>query len=239
MSVIGPIAPPRASSGGDLRDAARQLEAVFVGMMFEEMAKGIDGEDGLFPKSPGSEMYEQWFRSAVATEFSRSGGLGLGDLLAERFGAAKLPESLAPPPNPAGKTASSSDHRRPPPVVGPVTSSFGPRVHPVTGHPGHHNGVDIGAPVGTPVRVPFAGRVIEAGEDDKLGRFVKVEHRGGYRSLYAHLDAHGVVAGQEIDTGASIGTSGATGRVTGPHLHFAVYRDGAPVDPARFVRLAP
>ena len=83
---------PRLSSAStegrpeQLRKAARQLEGVFVGMMFEEMAKGL-GKDGLFPKSPGGEMYQQWFRREVANQFASSGGLGLGDAIANRMGA--------------------------------------------------------------------------------------------------------------------------------------------------------
>lgn len=225
--------------GGDasgLRSAARQLEGVFVGMMFEEMARGLNAEDGLLPKSPGREMYQQWFRSEVAAQFSRSGGLGLGDVIARELGhrpqAIERPSAMAQAPRelpPVGL--------RPSPMRGHVTSPFGERRHPVTGEVHFHSGVDIAAPVGTPIHTPFGGRVVEIGESPNLGKYVVVEHRGGFRTTYGHLSQVTAKKGRWVPAGRVIAASGRTGRVTGPHLHFAMARNGKAVDPGRWIKL--
>lgn len=73
-------------NSGKILDSARQLEAVFLGMMFNEMAKTVPKEDGLFPKSPGSELYEEWFRTEVAKDWATGGGAGIGDTIARSMG---------------------------------------------------------------------------------------------------------------------------------------------------------
>lgn len=120
-----------------------------------------------------------------------------------------------------------------------MTSGYGPRVHPVTGREEVHAGVDLAVPIGTPVRAPYAGRVTKVERDPHLGLHVVVEHRGGYSSLYAHLSDTDLSVGQRVDAAATLGSSGRSGRTTGPHLHFALYRHGEPVDPARWIRLGP
>ena len=245
--MTGPISiqpsggmPSGTDRAAALQDAARQLEGVFLSMMFEEMAKGTGTEASLFPKTAGQQMYEQWFRGEVATQYARGGGLGLGDTMAAQIGGAPR-SGLSTVEMVSARTAHPSrltgDSRRPSPVEGPVTSGFGPRVHPVTGAPDQHEGVDIAAPTGTPVRAPYGGRVLKVQEDPYLGLHVVLEHRGGYRSLYAHLSRTRLRPGQMVDAQSTLGEVGATGRVTGPHLHFALYRHGRPVDPERWIRL--
>lgn len=122
---------------------------------------------------------------------------------------------------------------------GRLTSAFGERVHPLTGERVHHRGVDLAAPVGTPILSPAAGRVTLATEryegGDPHGTVVVLDHGGGLQSFYSHLDSLAVTPGQEVAPGEQVGTVGATGEVTGPHLHFEVWRDGEPVDPATLV----
>ena len=131
----------------------------------------------------------------------------------------------------------SAGGRRAPPVAGPVTSGFGPRVHPVTGHPGFHAGVDIAAASGVSVRNPYAGRVSKVARDARLGLYVSVTHRGGYKTLYGHLSDVKVRVGQELPAYRVVGSVGRSGRTTGAHLHFGLYRHGRPVDPALWVRV--
>jgi murein DD-endopeptidase MepM/ murein hydrolase activator NlpD len=113
-----------------------------------------------------------------------------------------------------------------------VTSSFGSINRP-GGKP--HNGMDFGAPRGTVVFTPANGRVVISTDryegGSRYGKVVVIEHDDGTRTLYAHLDGRTVRADQIVRAGQQIALSGATGKVTGPHLHFEVSRNGTHIDP--------
>ncbi len=115
-----------------------------------------------------------------------------------------------------------------------ITSPFGPRWHPVRGVPSEHRGVDIATPEGTVVTAPVEGRVRRAAEDRVNGKWVELDHGRGVRSQYMHLAEVSVKRGQTVAAGEPIALSGATGRVTGPHLHYQVKRDAVHLDPVSF-----
>lgn len=114
---------------------------------------------------------------------------------------------------------------------GRLTSSFGQRINPFTGHPSFHNGIDIGAPEGTEVFAAREGTVMEAGQDRVYGRFVRIAHPGGYETLYGHLSKVEISLNDQIVSGRIIGRVGTTGMSTGPHLHFEIRRAGHAQDP--------
>jgi murein DD-endopeptidase MepM/ murein hydrolase activator NlpD len=128
----------------------------------------------------------------------------------------------------------SRDFLRYPVEFTEITSEFTPlRYHPILGRSRPHLGVDFAAPVGTPVRAVAAGSVSDAGWSGQLGRCIRIAHESGLTSLYGHLSrlADSVRVGASVERGQVIGYVGASGLATGPHLHFAMERDGEYVDP--------
>ena len=122
------------------------------------------------------------------------------------------------------------------PVVDVVqTRAFGKYPHAVLKKAIAHNGVDYKAPVGTAVKAAAAGKVIYSGWYGGYGKVVILEHGNGYATLYCHLAAYDVAAGERVKAGREIGHVGSTGMSTGPHLHFELRRDGTPIDPAKFL----
>ncbi len=125
------------------------------------------------------------------------------------------------------------------PVGGEVTSEFGMRKDPMHSVSARrrerHPGLDLEAHMGTPVVAAGNGVVVQAGHAGGYGRMVVLDHGGGLETRYAHLSRIVVRRGETVTAGQLLGKSGATGRVTGPHLHFEVRVDGAAVDPKEIV----
>jgi murein DD-endopeptidase MepM/ murein hydrolase activator NlpD len=123
---------------------------------------------------------------------------------------------------------------RSPLALARVTSRFNPRrLHPVLKTVMPHQGVDFGASTGTPVYASASGTVITAGNGGPCGNMVEIDHGGGIHTAYCHLKgfAQGLHSGEKVEARQLVGYVGQTGRVTGPHLHFAVKKNGVFIDP--------
>ena len=116
-----------------------------------------------------------------------------------------------------------------------VTSNHGWRVHPTLKTKKYHDGIDYSASTGTPVKAAQGGTVTFAGSSGSYGNLIKIQHPDGTETRYAHLSKFNVKKGQNVSIGQKIGAVGATGRVTGPHLHFEIRKGGKSVNPAIYV----
>jgi murein DD-endopeptidase MepM/ murein hydrolase activator NlpD len=121
------------------------------------------------------------------------------------------------------------------PVQGGLLSSFGHRADPFSGEGSFHSGVDLSAGIGTPIRVTADGIVLRSEWFGGYGKVIVVDHGGGMHTYYAHLSRTDVIPGQDVRRGQIIGASGATGRVTAPHLHYEVRQNGTPINPYIFL----
>ena len=115
-----------------------------------------------------------------------------------------------------------------------ISSPFGHRVHPVLGTKRLHRGVDLATPSGTPILAVADGVVVTRAHDAINGHFLEIDHGHGLRTTYCHNTSLDVARGQRVVRGQRIALSGATGRVTGPHLHYEVEVDGTAIDPEFF-----
>jgi murein DD-endopeptidase MepM/ murein hydrolase activator NlpD len=145
-------------------------------------------------------------------------------------------------------TSRSNDWLRSIPAIPPVrlssytqyriSSRFEWRLHPINGKRHRHTGIDLPYPAGTPIYATADGVVDQLISDQEgLGLAIIIKHPSGYESVYGHLSACTVRAGDTVLRGAMIGRVGSTGRSTGPHLHYAILYHGKPVDPEHYFLL--
>jgi murein DD-endopeptidase MepM/ murein hydrolase activator NlpD len=121
------------------------------------------------------------------------------------------------------------------PAAGRLSSRYGvARV--LNGKPrAPHVGLDVAVPTGTPLLAPADSIVLDVGDYYFCGKTLFLDHGNGLHTLYCHLSEHGVQVGDVVKRGQTVGLSGATGRATGPHLHWSVYLNGVSVDPELFL----
>ena len=233
-----------ALRGKPVQEVAREFEAMLLAQMIGAMRKTV-GESGLLQASPERRMMDGFFDMQMARSLVDQVDLGLARQLTgeieRKHGAgtdgttpgAGVADAAAA--NDAGDASAAflSDGRGDllAPVVARVSSAYGRRSDPFTGEPDFHGGLDLAAPLGTPVRAAADGTVEFSGRRGDAGNLVEVVHADGTRTRYAHLDGATVRAGENVRAGQVLGAVGSTGRSTGPHLHFAVERAGRLVDP--------
>ncbi len=115
---------------------------------------------------------------------------------------------------------------------GTLTSGYGDRIHPIDGTQEFHTGVDIAAPLGTALLASYDGEVTEVGENDRLGKFVRLRHGDGIEILYGHCEEIVAAQGAVVKAGERVAVVGSTGVSTGSHVHIRVTVDGTVCDPA-------
>jgi murein DD-endopeptidase MepM/ murein hydrolase activator NlpD len=121
------------------------------------------------------------------------------------------------------------------PTRGWITSFYGRRVSPYSGQMKMHEGIDIGAKIGTPVQAPADGVVIFTGRKPGFGILVQIDHGYGIETIFAHASSANVQKGQLVKRGDLIAHVGNTGMSTGPHLHYEIRVNGTPVDPLYYI----
>lgn len=122
------------------------------------------------------------------------------------------------------------------PALGAVVSNYGNRLHPILGYYRLHAGIDFDGSTGDPIIASRNGVVILAEYYGGYGNTVILDHGDGFTSLYAHLSSYNVSEGDTIEAGRTLGAMGSTGLSTGPHLHFEIRQNGAPVDPLPYLQ---
>lgn len=112
-----------------------------------------------------------------------------------------------------------------------VTSRYGWRRDPFTGKRSFHNGIDLATYRGAPIYAALPGTVAATGYSNVYGNYVIIRHHSGYQTLYGHMNTIITSRGKYVTSQSKIGTVGTTGRSTGPHVHFTVYKNGATINP--------
>jgi murein DD-endopeptidase MepM/ murein hydrolase activator NlpD len=195
---------------------ALEFESVLVAQLVSAMRSTVPQSD-LLEASTSRRVLDGAFDQEMARALSGRGGLGVAAVIERQL-------------DPHAGTASTAPSLRP--VDGRLSSGFGLRPDPFTGETRFHAGVDLAAPAGSEVRAVASGTVAFAGRRGDAGNVVDIHHADGTTSTYAHLESALVQTGDAVAAGRPIARVGSSGRSTGPHLHFAVSRDGQPLDPS-------
>lgn len=195
-----------------------------------EEIQGAEGatENALAANEEELAAYEQKMQEAIAAQKAAQQQQNSGST-ASGGGSASSDGSISYPTGGGG--VAGFDPIWPLPGVTYISAGY-------NGYPGH-KGLDIAGPYGTPIVAAEDGTVIEANSTDSWGMswgyYVLIYHNGTYTTRYAHMSSVAVSTGQYVTAGTVIGYEGATGNVTGPHLHFEVYENGVRVDPMQFL----
>ena len=235
---LGPAAAPLAAHGGDvpLRVVGDPIEWTALVGIGLDAAPGaasiaVHSANGGAERRVGYTIAPKRYREQRLTVAPRTVDLSAADLArATRERAHQLHVSSV-----FSAAPSDADLHMRVPVAGRRSSSFGLRRFFNGKARNPHSGMDIAAAAGTPVGAPLGGRVIDTGDYFFNGNTVWIDHGGGLLTMVCHLSRIDVVAGDTLQAGERFAAVGATGRVTGPHLHWSVMLNRALVDPALFI----
>ena len=117
-----------------------------------------------------------------------------------------------------------------------ISDDYGNRTHPILGVQQFHNGIDMAAPLGTPILAAYDGKVVQSAYNATMGNYIMIDHGDSLYTVYMHAQTLLVSAGTYVARGQKIATVGSTGRSTGPHLHFSVRKNGSYVSPWNYLK---
>lgn len=244
-TIAGALAPTFVLLAADAAFANSSAPADIAAPLRAAAASGqpaVGDDDGQF-----HELFGHWQSldsakppAAARVTFSRAGdGLGRpvylsrstlsGSGVAVSFSRRRPPIAVAMPMSVSMSSVALPSHM--PVAARALTSGFGMRGHPLLGGRRAHRGVDLAAPVGTPIVATSDGIVSVADWNGGYGLYVALEHGGGMQTRYGHMSRLNVAAGQNVRKGDVIGFVGSTGRSTGPHVHYEVRVNGQAVNP--------
>jgi murein DD-endopeptidase MepM/ murein hydrolase activator NlpD len=245
--------------------AARGLESHFLKQLMAEVQNSADG--GMLDGGFAGSTFREMLNGALADNMAKAGGIGLTAMLTKEMArsAGHSGDSKSSAPTaahaqdaahaiqqlrafPGAQSTSLADVDAASPASAPtlasplnqstvVTSRFGARVDPLQGDPRVHAGVDLRAATGTPALAAQSGTVTRAETAGNYGNLVVVDHGNGLTTRYGHLSRIDVKPGDHVGAGQPVGEVGATGRTTGPHLHFEVRQDGHAIDPTTALKI--
>ncbi len=209
----------KPGEGADPKAIAARVQGMFMEEMLKAMENTVDAEDGLFGGSASADIYRGMLREQLAAAMSGQMNSPLEAQLTKALQKAS-PASAKQAPEDKVPAADAPDSGLP--VSGGISSPEGWRRDPFSGETKYHAGTDIAAPVGTPIRAVADGRVIESGVKNGYGNTVVIQTDDGRKMLYGHNNQNFVQLGERVSRGEQIAEVGATGRATGPHVHFEV-----------------
>ncbi|HTN69806.1 MAG TPA: peptidoglycan DD-metalloendopeptidase family protein [Methylomirabilota bacterium] len=214
----------QAIVGAFSKDAAQRQKVAqeFASFLYLEVLKAMRAalpEKGLLETEAASrDMYTSMMDAELARLMAKRDTTGLSKMVQKSLD--KMTD----------KTQKQNQPVEPAPGV--ISSSFGFRQDPIDGTTRFHDGVDIAAPTGSPVKAAASGKVIFSGNMAGYGNMVEVDHGNGIVTRYGHNSLNLVAAGDEVQGGQAIALVGNTGRSTGSHLHFEVRKAGKAVNPS-------
>lgn len=232
-------AQPLASDAKQRQKIAREFSSFLYLEVLKAMRAATAQDDASEGEPLSRDLYSSMMDGEVArlaAERDASGFAKAVERSLERVNVTAKPAPEIKNSNPSLPAVDNTfEPRSLAPVTGVISSPFGLRADPFSGTSKFHQGVDIAAPAGSPVKAAAAGRVIFSGFVANYGNMVEIDHGGGWATRYGHNSANLVAAGDRIAAGQQIASIGQTGRATGDHLHFEVRRDGKAVSPALFL----
>jgi murein DD-endopeptidase MepM/ murein hydrolase activator NlpD len=206
-------------SASDRRKAAQEFSSLLFLEVLKALRAAVPQEGLVENESLSRDIFTAMMDSEIARVMARRDSTGFTQQVEK-----SLEKSMAQPRQAVRQMKD--------PARGVVSSGFGTRVDPLNGGVRFHDGVDIAAAAGTPVKAAADGKVIFSGRVAGYGNLVEVDHGDGCVSRYGHNAANLVAAGDTVKAGQIIALVGSTGRSTGPHVHFEVRQGGKAVDPA-------